>query len=482
MSMDFNDVIFGKNDIRGKVGQDITPELYRNIGKAYAQYIDQKNDAGFDTKSVSVGYDARRHSPELTEALIEGLLESGINVYNIGLCPTPLGYFSEYKIPEISGTLIVTASHNPPEYNGIKMTHKKVILPEEEIKKLRDLTRQANFPKSQAKGECREYDIISEYINTYLKDFEGTGKGLKIVVDSANATGGVVAPELYRKMGCEVIELYSEPDGNFPNHHPNPSDLKTLEDLKAKIIEARADFGIAFDGDSDRIGIVDNNGVNLAGDQLILIFALDILSESRNKIPTFVSEVKCSQLLYDTIEQNGGRAVMWKTGHGFIKNKMKQENALMAGEMSGHIFFKDRNFGYDDAIYAGCRFIEIIGEKKSKDSDFNVSKFISSFPKTITSEEVRIPCLDEYKYKIAEELQKDFALKPDIFCNKIENVITIDGVRLVFNDGFALIRASNTEPVFTLRFEAATQENLANYKEKMFQIVEEKLQKFKMPL
>ncbi len=482
MGIDFNDLIFGKNDIRGKVGEDITPELYYNIGRAYAQYMEKKSGSSSAGKWVSVGYDARKHSPELSDALIKGLAQSGVNVYDMGLCPTPLGYFSEFNIPGLQAALIVTASHNPPEYNGIKMTYEKVILSESELAELREFTRSADFPESQTKGEYKKYDIISEYINTYLKDFKGAGKGLKIVTDSANATAGVVAPELYRKTGCEVIELYSEPDGDFPNHHPNPSDPETLEDLKAKTIETKADFGIAFDGDSDRIGIVDNKGASLAGDRLMMIFALDILSKTDRKTPAFVSEVKCSQLLYDTIEKNGGRAIMWKTGHGFIKSKMKEENALMAGEMSGHIFFKDRNFGYDDAIYAGCRFIEIVAGKKADNPDFSVSEFINSFPRTFTSEEVRIPCPDEHKYRIVRELQQEFTDKPEGFCSRIEKVITIDGVRLVFNDGFALIRASNTEPVFTLRFEAGSQENLLNYRSKMLEIVDNKLQKIKTAL
>jgi len=214
----------------------------------------------------------------------------------------------------------------------------------------------------------------------------------------------------------------------------------------------------------------------------MLIFALDILNKTKGEKPTFVSEVKCSQLLYDTIEKHGGRAIMWKTGHGFIKSKMKEENALMAGEMSGHIFFRDRNFGYDDAVYAGCRFIEIVAEKKANDPNFSVFEFIKSFPQTFTSEEVRIPCPNEYKYKIVDDLQQEFSAKPDVFTNKIEKVITIDGVRLVFRDGFALIRASNTEPVFTLRFEAGTQENLANYREQMLQIVDNKLKDVKAVL
>ncbi|HSA07214.1 MAG TPA: phosphomannomutase/phosphoglucomutase [Candidatus Gastranaerophilales bacterium] len=481
MTLEFNEIIFGKNDIRGKVGIDFTPELYKIIGKAYTEYLSIKeNNANLIRgKWVTVGYDARKHSPELTKALIEGLVESGLNVYEMGLCPTPMGYYSEYKIPGVIGTLIVTASHNPPEYNGIKMTYNKTSFSEHDIAELKELTKIGNFPPASQKGKSEKYNIISEYIKTYENEFKGAGNGLKVVVDSANATGGIVAPELYRKMGCEVIELFSEPDGDFPNHHPNPSDPETLEDLKLKVKETNADFGIAFDGDSDRIGIVDDKGNSLAGDRFMLIFALDIIKQTKEETPVFVSEVKCSQILYDTIEQNGGRAIMWKTGHGFIKSKMKEENALMAGEMSGHIFFKDRYFGYDDAIYAGCRFIEVISQKKAENPDFSVSSFIDSFPKTFTSEEVRTPCPNEHKYRIVQELQQEFALKPDVFNNKIEKVIVIDGVRLVFKDGFALIRASNTEPVFTLRFEAGTQENLANYRTKMLEIVENKLKDIK---
>lgn len=480
MTAEFNDIIFGKNDIRGRVGKDFSPEVYLSIGKAYATYLKQQGENP-ENISVSVGYDARKHSPELTKLLIQGLTESGINVFDMGLCPTPLGYFSEYQIPGVIGTLIVTASHNPPEYNGIKMTYKKVALSDVNIIELREITKKGEFHSASKKGECKKYDIVSDYINTHLNNFKNAGKSVKIVVDSANATGGIVGPELYKKMGCEVIELYSEPDGDFPNHHPNPSDPETLEDLKKKVAQTGADFGIAFDGDSDRIGIVDDKGNSLPGDQLMMIFALDILSKTDRKKPAFVSEVKCSQLLYDTIDNNGGRAIMWKTGHGFIKSKMKEENALMAGEMSGHIFFKDRYYGFDDAVYAGCRFIEIISQKKAENPEFSVSEFINSFPRTFTSEEVRLSCPNEHKYRIVEKLQQEFASKPDVFISQIKKVITIDGVRLVFDDGFALIRASNTEPVFTLRFEAGSEENLQNYRAKMLEIVDNKLQEIKIP-
>ena len=477
MIVKFSEVAFGKNDIRGKVGEDLCPELFELIGKAFSTYVSYK-ETSIENLWVSVAQDARLHSPELTEALIKGLRSCGINVVDLGLCPTPLGYFSEYANLNLIGALIVTASHNPAEYNGIKITYKKVGLNEEEIIKLKEITFAGNFVKSTKEGEYKKYDIVSEYINTVGKTFLGKGKGVKVVVDSGNATGGVVAPDFYRKMGCEVIDIFTEPDGRFPNHHPDPSKEKNVKALKEKIMETGADFGIAFDGDSDRIGVVDNNAYALPGDQLMLIYALHILENNKvnsSPKPVFVSEVKCSQVLYDTIDENGGRSVMWKTGHAYIKSKMKEENAILAGEMSGHIFFKDRYYGYDDAVYAGCRIIEIVAAKKAKNPEFKLSQIIDSLPKKFTSPELRIPCSNELKYRVVEELKADLSKKPDIFVNKIENIITIDGIRLVFNDGFALIRASNTEPTFTIRFEAGSQENINNYQEKFLALLDEKM-------
>lgn len=477
MNVKFSDAAFGKNDIRGKVGEDLCPELFELIGKAFSTYVSNK-ETEINDLWVSVAQDARLHSPELTEALIKGLRSCGLNVVDLGLCPTPLGYFSEYANLNLVGALIVTASHNPAEYNGIKITYRKVGLNESEIIKLKEITFAGKFVKSAKEGDYKKYDIVSDYINTVGKTFFGKGKGVKVVVDSGNATGGVVAPELYNKMGCEVIDIFTEPDGNFPNHHPDPSKEKNLKALKEKILETGADFGIAFDGDSDRIGVVDNNAYAMPGDQLMLVYALDILETTKIDSmpkPVFVSEVKCSQVLYDTIDQNGGRSIMWKTGHAYIKSKMKEENAILAGEMSGHIFFKDRYYGYDDAVYAGCRIIEIVAAKKAKNSEFKLSQIINALPKKFTSPELRIPCSNEFKYRVVEELKADLNKKPDIFVNKIENIITIDGIRLVFNDGFALIRASNTEPTFTIRFEAGSQENLDNYKEKFLALLDEKM-------
>jgi len=477
MKTKFSDVAFGKNDIRGKVGIDLCPELFELVGKAFSTYISNKENTN-ENLWVSVAQDARLHSPELTEALVKGLLSCGINVLDLGLSPTPLGYFSEYAGLNLTGAMIVTASHNPAEYNGIKMTYKKVGLSEAEIIKLKDMTFAGNFVKSSRQGEYKKYDIVSDYINVVGKPFLGKGNGVKVVVDSGNATGGVVAPELYRKMGCEVIDIFTEPDGHFPNHHPDPSKEKNLKALKEKILETGADFGIAFDGDSDRIGVVDNNGYAMPGDQLMLVYALNILENKEydtSSKPVFVSEVKCSQVLYDTIDNNGGRSIMWKTGHAYIKGKMKEENAILAGEMSGHIFFKDKYFGYDDAVYAGCRTIEIVASNKAKNPEFKLSQIIDALPKKFTSPELRIPCANEHKYNVVEELKADLNKKPDIFVNKIENIITIDGIRLVFNDGFALIRASNTEPTFTIRFEAGSQENLDNYQKNFLALLEQKM-------
>jgi len=471
----FKDTAFGKNDIRGKVGSELCPELFEYIGKGFATYIFEK-EKNTENIWISVAQDARLHSEELTNALIQGLLSCGINVVDLGLCPTPLGYFSEYTSLGLTGAMIVTASHNPADYNGIKMTHKKVGLSEEQIAKLKEITFDGKYTENGKKGEYKKYDIVSDYINTVGTPFFGKGNGVKVVVDSGNATAGVVAPELYRKMGCEVIDIFTEPDGHFPNHHPDPSKEKNLKHIKEKILETGADFGIAFDGDSDRIGVVDDKAYAMPGDQLMLVYALDILENGNfSEPPVFVSEVKCSQVLYDTIDQNGGRSIMWKTGHAYIKGKMKEENAILAGEMSGHVFFKDRYYGYDDAVYAGCRTIEIVASKKAQNPDFKLSQIIDGLPKKFTSPELRIACPNEHKYNIVEELKEFYSKKPDIFKNKIEKAITIDGIRLVFSDGFALIRASNTEPTFTIRFEAGTQENLDNYKEKFLAILDEKM-------
>lgn len=466
---------FGKNDIRGIYGEDVTEELFFYTGRGYIRYIAEQLGKTPEQVLVTVCRDARLSSPSLTEALVRGVLSLGARVIDLGLAPTPIGYYSEVKgisqiityHQEIDGALIVTASHNPSQYNGLKMTFDKHSMNEEQIKEVKALTfnEYKTYPPQImqnveiSKAKLQSYDLIHDYITDISARFGKVGVGIKVVVDSANATGGVVAPKLYRALGCEVIELYSNPDGRFPHHHPNPSDERTLTDLKKAVVANNADLGIAFDGDSDRIGVVSSDGVALTGDKLLLIYAMDFLKNKQETLqaPAIVSEVKCSQVLYDTIDKNGGTAIMCKTGHGYIKSKMKETGALLAGEMSGHIFFKDRYFGFDDAIYAGCRIIEIVAKHKAQNPEFKMEELLEPFKKVYISKELRLPCPNEKKKVVLEKFKNCVEMHPKMFSDEILDIVTLDGMRIVFDGGFALVRQSNTEPVFTLRFEAKTQ-------------------------
>lgn len=475
---------FGKNDIRGIYGEDVTEELFYYAGKAFIRFIEQNSDLDAKDIWVSVAQDVRLHSESLTKSLIKGVTSTGANVLNIGVVPTPLGYYSEYApIPfevigngKISGAMIVTASHNPSEYNGLKMTFNKGSMTEDQLKLIKSMTAEEAVARedSNRHGIVKKYNIIDQYIENIANKFAEIGKGIKVVVDSGNATGGIVAPKLYRDLGCEVIELFSEPDGNFPNHHPNPSDEKTLDAVKKAVVEHKADLGIAFDGDSDRIGVIDSQGNALTGDKLLLIYAMDVIEQlsKRGEKPIVVSEVKCSQVLYDTINEHGGNAIMTKTGHGYIKSKMKETDAILAGEMSGHIFFKDRYYGFDDAIYAGCRIIEIVAKHKMSNSDFKIEELLAPFKGVFTSKEVRFRCANECKKAVLAQLEKTIEKKPNLFKTPIKDIITLDGMRIIFDDGFAMIRQSNTEPVFTLRFEAGSQENCEKYQEAMIKVLD----------
>lgn len=480
------DKAFTPNDIRGIYGETITATLYYYVGKAYVKFACEKTGKKARDIWVTVVRDARHHSMELTKSLKKGLTSAGANVIDLGLAPTPIGYFSEFanldfnlpKKVDITGTLIVTASHNPSEYNGLKMTFNKQSMTEDMIEEIKQLTKELagrGDSSSYCYGITREANIIPDYIDTMTNSFARIGDGIKLVADSANATAGVVAPELYRELGCEVVDIFTEPDGDFPNHHPNPSDHKTLKALQQKVLEEKADFGLAFDGDTDRLGVVDDKGRVIAGDKLLLILALDVVEQFkiRDEIATFVSEVKCSQTLYDEINKQGGNAIMWKTGHGYIKAKMKESQAVIAGEMSGHIFFKDRYYGFDDAVYAGCRFIEIVAKKRKENPDFSVAQMVDDLPFTPFADEVRHPCKDELKVPVIEEMAKIFEKDKNIFMNPIKEILTIDGLRLVFDDGFALIRKSNTEPVFTTGFEGGSQEAVDNYRDKMIELIDD---------
>ncbi len=481
---------FGKNDIRGIYGEDITEELFYNTGRGFVEWLKAQSGKKETDMWVTITRDARLHSPVLEKALSDGITSTGANVINLGLAPTPIGYYSEVVGVEgynVIAAAIITASHNPKEYNGLKMTYNKRTLTESQIREVRDITFKnwLNNPETSAEntlkmtGKVEEKNIIPNYIKDMEERFGKIGEEVKVVVDSANATGGVVGPELYKKLGCEVVELFSEPDGNFPNHHPNPSVEKTLDTLKEVVTKEHADIGIAYDGDSDRIGIVDSEGRFLTGDKLLLIYAQDLIEKckAKNIVPTVVSEVKCSQVLFDTIDKLGGHAVMCKTGHGYIKDKMKETNALLAGEMSGHTFFKDRYYGFDDAVYAGCRIIEIIAKHKKLNPEFKISDMLKVFDEVYSSPEVRYPCPNELKKSTLEKVQTMVESDKNIFGSPIKDIITLDGMRIVFDGGFALIRQSNTEPVFTLRFEAKTKEECDKLKAVMLGMLDQILNK-----
>ena len=481
---------YGKNDIRGIYGENVTEEVFYYTGRGFVKYLLDKTAKKVSEIWITVCRDARLSSPELSKALVKGILSTGANVVDMGLAPTPLGYYSEVvglppfltQYMPVTGAMIITASHNPSQYNGLKMTFEKQSLNDEQIKEVKSFTEQEyemQLPESP-KGIYTEYDLIPDYIEAMTKAFGKIGEGIKVVVDSANATGGVVAPKLYRALGCDVVELYSVPDGRFPHHHPNPSDEKTLDDIKKAVVENNADLGIAFDGDSDRIGVIDSEGRSMTGDKLLLIYAQDIIKEYNSKgiKPFIVSEVKCSQVLYDTINELGGIAVMCKTGHGYIKSKMKEVGAVLAGEMSGHTFFKDRYYGFDDAIYAGCRIIEILAWRKRYNKDFKISDMLEPFNKIYSSPEVRLSCPNSLKKSTLEAFEAIVSKNPKFFGSKIKEIITLDGMRIVFEDGgFALIRQSNTEPVFTLRFEAKDKETAHRYEDlmvdKLMEIIKE---------
>ena len=459
---------FGKNDIRGIYGENVTEEVFYYTGRGFVQFLMEHTKLKQSEIWITVCRDARLHSPALSKSLIEGIRSCGANVVDMGLAPTPLGYYSEVvglppfitKYAPVSGAMIITASHNPSQYNGLKMTYAKSSLNEEQIKEVKAFTEEEyklGLPPAPF-GILNEYDLIPDYIEDMKKRFGRVGEGIKVVVDSANATGG-----------CEVVELYSMPDGRFPHHHPNPSDEKTLNDIKKAVVANKADLGIAFDGDSDRIGVIDSDGNSMTGDKLLLIYAEDVIQEYNAKgiKPVVVSEVKCSQILYDTINAKGGNAVMCKTGHGYIKSKMKETGAVLAGEMSGHTFFKDRYYGFDDAVYAGCRIIEIVANRKKQYSKFKITDMLEPFKAMYSSSEVRLPCPNSLKADTLSTFQKVVEENPDFFGTKIKDIITLDGMRIVFEKGFALIRQSNTEPVFTLRFEADSRENAQKYEDLM---------------
>jgi phosphomannomutase/phosphoglucomutase len=446
--MNINPQIFREYDIRGVVDKDLTPDVVRKLGQGFGTHMTQ-----LGRRELIVGRDGRLSSKAFEEALIEGLISTGCHVINIGLCPTPVYYFSIFHLDK-DGGMVVTGSHNPPEFNGFKVSVGKSTIFGEEIQNLKRLIEKGKFVAG--KGKLSKEEVIRPY-QDYIKKNIRIEKKMKVVIDAGNGTAGVVAGPLLGDLGCELEELYCDVDGRFPNHFPDPTIPGNLKDLINQVRKTRADVGIGYDGDADRIGVVDDQGNILWGDQLMILFSREILKDKKGA--TFVAEVKCSQNLFNDIEKHGGKAIMWRTGHSLIKKKMREEKAALGGEMSGHIFFADRYFGYDDAIYASCRLIELLSK-----TDKKLSQLLSDVPRTFITPEIRVDCADEIKFEVVETVKE--ALRKDY------PVIDVDGVRVKFEDGWGLVRASNTQPVLVLRFEALTQDRLNQIKD----LVEKKVQ------
>jgi len=437
-----NPSIFREYDIRGLAEQDFDREFALLLGKVHGTMISQKGG-----KRVTVGRDCRATSDAYAAAVIAGLASTGLQVYDIGICPTPLLYFSLFHL-DVDGGIQVTASHNPSAYNGFKLCMGKDTLYGEQIQDIR-AKMERKESSEQDGGRVESYAIIPPYHQYLLQDVPQLKRPLKVVIDAGNGVGGPVAPPVFRRLGCTVWEIACTLDGNFPIHHPDPTVPENLELLIEKVKREKADLGVAYDGDADRIGVVDEQGNILWGDELLILFARDVLK--RNPKAIVISEVKCSQRLYDDIAEHGGVPIMWKAGHSLLKAKMKETHALLAGEMSGHMFFKERYFGYDDAIYASLRLLEILAN-----SDRPLSALLSDLPKSVSTPEIRVDCPDDKKFVIVEKATKYFRQHYDI--------IDVDGVRVRFPEGWGLIRASNTQPALVLRVEAQSPQRLSEYR------------------
>lgn len=429
--------VFREYDIRGIAGVEITEPDVTALGKTFGTYMIEQGK-----KRVVVGRDCRLTSDRYRDLLVDGMLATGLDIVDVGVCPTPLFYFAIRHLNR-EGGMMITASHNPPEYNGFKICNGFDTIAGREIQKLRIIMEAGRFHTGA--GILDSYDIFTPYI-AFLTENIHLKRGLRVGIDAGNATGGPVALEILSRLGCEVHPIYCDMDGRFPNHEPDPTVMENLRDLRELVKREKLDVGIAYDGDCDRLGVLDHGGEVVFGDKLMVVFAREILSRRPGAV--FISEVKCSKTLYEDIERQGGVAIMWKTGHSLIKAKMKEVGAALAGEMSGHIFFKDRYFGFDDGIYASCRLLEILSGTEKK-----IPELLQGIPHTYTTPEIRVDCPDEIKFGVVDQAKREF---------EAENlqIIDVDGARVLFPDGWGLVRASNTQPVLVLRYEADTPERL----------------------
>ena len=451
-----NQNIFREYDVRGIVGQDLTDETVAILARAIGAFF-QKNGA----KRIAIGFDARESSPRFRDLLVRGLNSARCDVLDIGKVPTPVLYFTAFT-KDVDGGVMITGSHNPPDHNGFKICLGKSTIFGEQIQAIKNIALTENFvggasfvgsesfDYEEVKPKIQTVDVLEEYQHQLLRRVGVGARKIKVVVDSGNGMGGVTAIPLYRALGYEIVELFTEPDSNFPNHHPDPTVIENLQDAIRAVRETGADLAIAFDGDGDRIGVIDETGKIIWGDELMVLFSRAVLREKPNS--TIIAEVKCSQKLFDDIAKNGGTPLMWKAGHSLIKAKMKETGAVLAGEMSGHIFFADRFYGFDDATYAGARVLEILSN-----TDKTLSELLSDLPATFSTPELRIDCADEMKFAVVAKIAEEFS--------ETNEVIATDGARILFASGWGLVRASNTQAILVLRFEADSEENLRKIQE-----------------
>jgi len=432
-----NPEIYREYDIRGVIGEDIAKDEFITMGRGFGTYFQ-----GFGKSRIVVARDCRLTSPLISEEVTEGLLSTGCDVLDGGICPTPTFYFGVRHL-EADGGLIITASHNPPEYNGFKICRGYDTISGEEIQQVRRIIEKGSF--LEGKGSYLQEEIGEPYVERVMRDINVT-PGIKVAFDAGNGTGGPVGVRILNSLGCDLHPLYCDMDGTFPNHEPDPTVADNMKDLIQEVQTHNLMLGIGVDGDADRIGVVDSAGEIVFGDMLLLLFARDVLADYPGA--SIISEVKSSDRLYRDIEAHGGNAIMWKTGHSLIKHKMKDAQALLAGEMSGHMFFADRYYGYDDAIYASCRLLEVLS-KTGK----SLAELLADVPQSHTTPEIRVECPDAEKFKLVDRLREEFSGK--------YRIIDVDGVRIVFDDGWGLVRASNTQPALVLRFEARSKERLS---------------------
>jgi phosphomannomutase/phosphoglucomutase len=424
--------IFKAYDIRGIVDRTLTVEAAERIGRALGTLGKRKGVTRF-----VVGRDGRLSGPKLAAAVAKGLNAAGMDVVDIGVVATPMVYFGTFHFATGSGVM-VTGSHNPPEYNGLKMMVAGETLAAEAIQEVRRLVEKGDF--ASGAGRLEAADIRQAYLERITSDVK-LARALTVAIDCGNGSPGSVAPELYRRLGCKVIEIYCDVDGNFPNHHPDPSKPENLEDLVEKVRSSDAELGLAFDGDGDRLGVVTKSGRIIYPDRQLMLFAADVLK--RNPGAEIIFDVKCTRQLFPWIREHGGKPLLWKTGHSLIKAKLKETGAPLAGEMSGHVFFKDRWYGFDDGLYAGARLLELVSREE------NASKLLEALPDSISTPELNVALEREGEnHRLVAELQKTAKFEGATEVN------TIDGLRVEYPDGFGLMRASNTTPVLVLRFEA----------------------------